>query len=255
MTKLIVTSGLAGSDKTEWERPDIVTVSRDELRGLSSDEEFITRLKTDVIVRALREGRDVVVSNPYLGHKWLNRYESLAGQMGADFEIHDTHYYSTEGLTGRNAGWGKVEPIEFDPEAEPVYVFDIDGTLADHTGLRDPYDYSRVYLDRTIEATKWLPEAVSGHDPVVFLSGRSEDCRKETEDWLYNNVGTPFRSLRMRPSGDDRPDWRVKYELMLGLKADGYRPIAVFDDRHSVLRMWETVGVFTFNVGQGKADF
>lgn len=245
MTKLIVTRG-----KTAWalaQRPNLVKVSQTELYRLSPDEEFITHLETDIIIRALREGRDVIVHNPDLQHKWLNHYESLAGQMGADFRINDPSLSA--------AGWGKVEPIEFDPEAVPVYVFDIDGTLADHTGLRDPYDYSLVHLDQAIDATKWLPEALSGHDPIIFLSGRSEDCRKETEDWLYHNVGSLYGGLRMRPSGDNRPDWRVKYELMLELRDDGYRPIAVFDDRRQVVNMWQSVGVFTFDVGQGVADF
>jgi len=48
-------------------------------------------------------------------------------------------------------------------------------------------------------------------DPVqvIFMSGRPEECRTQTELWLDANVGLPFQ-LHMRSDGDFRQDWIIK---------------------------------------------
>lgn len=130
-----------------------------------------------------------------------------------------------------------------------AYIFDIDGTLAHiPEGGRSPYDYSRVLEDGADDAVIDIAQALSKDHVIIVLSGRKDECRQETEEWL-KLVGVPYDFLFMRESGDDRQDWKVKYELFDKFVRPEYTVGGVFDDRIQVLRMWEEIGLKTFRVG------
>jgi len=121
-------------------------------------------------------------------------------------------------------------------------------------GSRSPYATNpEDYLNdepnwevlRTVESL-----AAAGWE-IVFLSGRSSEFRAVTEEWLSRFVWDPYH-LIMRPEGDKRPDYIVKYELFDKHIRNQYDVIGVFDDRPSVLRMWRRIGLTTFQVGDGE---
>lgn len=152
-----------------------------------------------------------------------------------------------------------------------VWCFDLDGTLADHNGVRTPYDESKVGLDKPIiPVFKILKTLWNNEDyKVIFLSGRTEACKKDTIFWLLSNLGYNFLTiedavhtfdlwdveLHMRKVGDRRKDAIVKKEIYDECIAPYYNVIAVFDDRDSVCDMWVKNNIFLFNVSQGKGDF
>jgi hypothetical protein len=85
---------------------------------------------------------------------------------------------------------------------------------------------------------------------VVYVSGRSDQCRGLTEAWLLVH-GLPGGRLYMRKAGDRRDDDVVKGELLDQLRADGLEPIMAFDDRNHVVRMWRERGIPCAQVAEG----
>jgi hypothetical protein len=140
------------------------------------------------------------------------------------------------------------------------YVFDIDGTLADLAHRRHyietrPKRWKEFFRaaadDKAIEHIVDLARHLSKVNPVVFVSGRTENIRKETEDWLEREVGLRG-PLYMRCTADFRPDYVVKAELLEELMRDGYEPIMAFDDRDQVVKMWREKGVPCAQVAEGN---
>jgi predicted kinase len=131
-----------------------------------------------------------------------------------------------------------------------AFLVDLDGTLALMNG-RGPYDEAHVLDDLpnipVIETVCAL--IASGLDPI-FMSGRTDGCRADTEVWLLKHV---FRTemitprlhapLLMRAAGDMRPDSVVKLELFDKHVRHQYRVSLVIDDRNSVVEMWRGLGL------------
>ncbi len=141
-----------------------------------------------------------------------------------------------------------------------VYVFDIDGTLADCSHRlyhieKKPKDWTAFFAavgdDAPIPHMIRLCEAlVQSDNLVVFVSGRSDECREETLDWLFKYIDQEL-PLYMRKAGDYRADDIVKMELLAELRADGYEPVMVFDDRARVVAAWRAAGVPCAQVAPG----
>lgn len=134
-----------------------------------------------------------------------------------------------------------------DPSLPAACIVDLDGTLAKHQG-RDPYDASRCGED-LFDQVVWT--AASAYPNVVFLSGRSEEFRPQTEDWLLRHLSGRPSELHMRAADDLRPDSIVKLELFVQQVAPRYNVQVAFDDRNSVVRMWRRLGLPCFHVAEG----
>ena len=141
----------------------------------------------------------------------------------------------------------------------PCYIFDIDGTLADcshrlHHIQKQPKDWDSFFSgcddDAPIAHICDLARLVNLETTVVYVSGRSDQCRDQTEDWLKeNNLWTGH--LYMRSEGDHRPDNLIKIELLEQLRADGFEPVMAFDDRDQVVQAWRSAGVPCAQVAPG----
>jgi len=139
------------------------------------------------------------------------------------------------------------------------YLFDIDGTLADIThrlhhiqGDKKNWDafFADCVHDKPIEPLCDLARALMSTSLLVFVSGRSDKVRAETQDWLLGAVGVTG-PLYMRKAGDRRPDYIVKGELLDQIISDGYQPIMAFDDRRQVVDMWRSRGIVCCQVAEG----
>lgn len=140
------------------------------------------------------------------------------------------------------------------------YLFDIDGTLADcshrihhiQDGKKD-WDaffgacHADVPIKHMIDLALILFDAGNN---IVFVSGRSDQCRAATEKWLRAHDFPPVR-LYMRKAGDHRADDIVKGELLDQILADGFQPVMAFDDRDRVVKMWRTRGIPCAQVAEG----
>jgi hypothetical protein len=133
-----------------------------------------------------------------------------------------------------------------------IVIVDVDGTVALRNS-RGPFEWEKLDTDIPNSPIIELIEILhkSGHE-IVFMSGRHEGIRNETEKWLSSNIGFSF-SLIMRPNGDSRSDEIVKAELFNSNFSDRSQVFLVIDDRDRVVRMWrEQFGLTCLQVASGN---
>lgn len=119
-------------------------------------------------------------------------------------------------------------------------LVDIDGTMA-LKGTRSPYDMDRVLEDEPNEPVITVVDALQANGfQVIYLSGRFERARADTQKWLNLHTTFPYAALYMRADDDMRRDWRVKYEIYKEHIEPFYRIKVVFDDRDTVVNMWRS---------------
>lgn len=91
------------------------------------------------------------------------------------------------------------------------YIFDIDGTLADcshrlHHIQTHPKDWPAFFAgcinDAPIHHVVRLAKTLGETHEIIFVSGRSDECRAATETWLETHVfrAPPLHAPRRRSS-------------------------------------------------------
>lgn len=143
------------------------------------------------------------------------------------------------------------------------YLFDLDGTVADishrlHYIEGDKKDwrsfFAECHLDQPILPMMRLVNDLARANTalIIFVSGRSDECRQATETWLRSFIGNAANRIYMRRAGDHRPDDIVKMELLEQMRADGFDPLMVFDDRAVVVAAWRAAGLLCAQVAPGE---
>lgn len=134
-----------------------------------------------------------------------------------------------------------------EPKRAAVYLFDLDGTLA-NVSHRDPYDASQCDADPAHEPVLQVAKALQAQGfGIVCTSGRQECHRRQTHAFLVWH-GVEYLRLLMRNDGDPRPDHVVKAELYRNHIAGRFDVLGVFDDRDSVCDLWRWLGLTCFQV-------
>jgi len=150
-------------------------------------------------------------------------------------------------------------PLEQDKSLPKVVIYDIDGTLA-LMGKRSPYDFDKVDRDDpnhvVIDTLKMYREA--GYK-IILLTGRDASARELTEYWLQV-YGIEYDELYTRPNDSkgnpvQGKDTKIKKDIFFNKIFGRYFVWCVFDDRLSVVLMWESIGIFCFNVNLKLLDF
>jgi hypothetical protein len=149
-----------------------------------------------------------------------------------------------------------------------IYIFDIDGTLSDLTHRlpliqqAEP-DWDGFFLkcgeDKPIRDVIRLCRDLwhkEDHE-IIFITGRSEICRKQTTVWLEQYINQHAGNyIWMRRKGDHRPDHVVKLELLdqiLEYTDVEFSDIAgVFEDRSSVVAAYRARGLRVYQVAEGN---
>lgn len=135
----------------------------------------------------------------------------------------------------------------------PLAIFDIDGVLADvrhrlhHIEGPGKKNWRRFFADAIhdtahAEGLKLYAELSQTHD-IVFLTGRPEECREQTQAWLdaHGLVGP----LYMRPLRNYRPASEAKTD-QLDVLAVGRIVDIIIDDDPRVLDAHAAKGHKTF---------
>ena len=145
-----------------------------------------------------------------------------------------------------------------------IYIFNIDGTLADlthrlHFIQQQPADWDGFFAacqdDLPIESVISILRALRKADhTILFVSGRSDAVRPATVQWLNHFVGDCDAGLYMRRAGDHRTDDIVKGELLDALAKDWNiaHVAGVFEDRNQVVQMYRGRGLRVFQVAEGN---
>jgi predicted kinase len=308
MPKLHVTSGLPASGKTSWavgytkHHPKTVMFSYDDFRKMlfgtvySDDkgEGLVRTLCRNAAKEALMKGFDVVIHNTTLTDGAKESWKQLASECRSLVEFMDFTRVGVDVCVGRDrlrqgeehVGRAVIETmalkvglIEFDKR--PIVLVDVDGTLADHTTVRGPYDEHLVHLDKPYDVVvKWVNNLTHGigckhcgRSPenslhpfhhgyemppdynVIIVSGRSTKCAVSTENWLSSRI--TYSRLFMRNRGDRRPDIEVKKEILDAIlqKVPKEQIAFVIDDRPCVIRMWRENGLKVYPVRGAVEEF
>lgn len=174
----------------------------------------------------------------------------------------------------------------------PLYIFDIDGTLAlaEHRrhlvqpplchacggaaeqcsvcngtgkekGFKPKWDqfYDACDSDApNLPVIKVMNDLIFQENEIWLFTGRTDRVREKTERWLVENTALfhgDFANghLNMRPHGDYIADDLLKQRMLDAmLPEDRARLVAVFDDRNRVVDMWRRNGIACFQVAPGN---
>ena len=142
-----------------------------------------------------------------------------------------------------------------------TYIFDIDNTIANnskriHYLNQEPKDWKSWHQEHHLDTPYWeiieiMDMARSNGIKIVLLTGRDEFCRKETVDWLATH-GIEYDELFMRPLGNREDDSEMKRKKLKEIRALGYDPVCVFEDRDRVVAMWREEGLRCLQVAPGN---
>lgn len=158
-----------------------------------------------------------------------------------------------------------------------LYIFDIDGVLADITNLlplitgeaRD-YDtyYGRISEPIPIELGICVIDAIllkeydsssdGNRSRVHFVTGRNEISREATMTWLKRNLkwDENWYTLHMRSGRDRRPAWEVKHATIQKIHKTTNTPFSemvVFEDDSDCVDMYVKLGCYVNHVKHAKA--
>ncbi len=140
-----------------------------------------------------------------------------------------------------------------------IVIFDLDGTLADiehrqHLVKGRKKQWRQFFAacvhDKPHKAVITMLQALHDRFQIYIVSGRSEEVRTETEEWLSLNQ-VPYHALIMRAKGDFTPDNILKIRWVEDGRIEKSRILCVFDDRDKVVKMWRDHGIPCFQVAEG----
>lgn len=231
-------------------------------------EGLITTIQKGIAAEAFEMGKEIIIAdtnlNPATRHGWV---EYLIG-LGycphvKPFPITLEEALRRDSLRANGVGkdiiyrqwkdWLKFscrKVYEPDETKQKAVMFDIDGTLA-HMVDRSPYAWDSVGSDTLDEHVSMMLQAyVQAGYHIIFASGRDGSCYDQTETWILRHLGHilyPINgaswTLLLREAGDIRKDTLVKEEIFWRDIEPKYNVKAVFDDRPSVVRMWNDLGI------------
>lgn len=188
-------------------------------------------------------------------------HETIRDQKSADAAL-DTFFSGYEHPSPEE--YDTIEKIvhPFDAFKRDCVVIDLDGTMCniDHRLHYVKHEnkkendwkkfFSEIPGDSVNEWCREIHERFFDSVPIVFCSGRSEEYRGETDNWLKRN-GIGYRYLFMRPSADSRSDYIVKENILDFEILPRYNPLFFIDDRKQVVDMWRRRGFVCLQCAEG----
>lgn len=131
-------------------------------------------------------------------------------------------------------------------------IYDLDGTLCDTSSIQhliegEDRDFSAFHAASADcpPRADVLAALRADHDAgraVLVVTSREFVWRDLSLDWLSAH-DIPCDGLYLRIVGDFRKDTVVKAEIWEHLVADGFRPVAAWDDQQAVLDVWGGLGI------------
>ena len=288
MKKVIILRGLPGSGKSTYakklvsETPNSYKrINRDDLRMMfdngcltNGNEKFIKKVRDLLIIKALEEGKHVIVDDTNLSPTNETRIKQLVKEFNKANsddvlveikEMETPLYECIERDAQREKPVGErvikqmhrqfypqdLEYVEQNPDLPKALICDLDGTLAILKG-RNPFDASTCEEDKlNIPVATLIRNYYQMGFKIILISGREEKSRKMTETWL-KKYEIPFEELYMRKEADFRKDSVIKREIYDENIFSKLQIEFVLDDRNQVVDMWRNeVGLPCFQVNYG----
>jgi len=147
----------------------------------------------------------------------------------------------------------KKEDLTQDKNLPSAIICDLDGTISLFTEeMRSPYDASKCEHDLLNEPVADVINTYFNKGyKILFVSGREDRYREQTEKFLKKHFPDLTYSLYMRKTGDMRKDTIIKKEIYVDNIWLSYYVKFVLDDRNSVVRGWREMGLTCFQVAEG----
>lgn len=284
MKKILALQGVPASGKTTWAKEFMlshtgwVRVNRDEIRSTMSgswnpeQEQHVKDIEDFIITSSLNNGKSVIVDDTNLKPDTIEHLRELADIYECELEFKE---FKVDFRTALERDRQRIHSVgenvlrdfflkyypeemkdkrvmkEFDKEKKTCIICDLDGTLALNNG-RDWYDYDKVITDNVEwRINKLINDLYYNYD-IIFITGRDEECRAQTEMWISNVAGIKEYQLIMRSHGDKRPDQITKKELYENYIEPEYNVACVFEDRNKVVEMWRSLGLLCLQVCEGN---
>lgn len=204
-------------------------------------------------------------------------YETCIARVRARFGNHETINEERAARGALQTFFTKYErPVEGEADKltfiyppglkEKVIVCDLDGTLCDcehrRHHVRKPAGEKKNWAAFFADIPKdpvILPvaEIIGKFMPkykIIFCSGRDDNQRKITVEWLIENLGIYEHDdykLYMRDRHDSRQDSIVKENILDFELLTRYSPYFMLDDRDQVVKMWRRRGFMCLQVAEG----
>ncbi len=280
MKRVLVLVGLPASGKSTFANNLLlaepgcwVRSNKDALRAMAhashwskGNEKFILRLRDQIIMMAMADGKNVIVDDTNFG-KHINHIKELV-KGEAIVEVNDSFLkvpleecIRRDALRPQPVGKGVImqmyrqyvqvltPPPVYDSNLADAIIVDMDGTLSLLNG-RNPYDASTCDQDPPNQPVLDTVLLWQQSIKVIILSGRMDDCRPQTEKWLVQH-GVKPTAIFMRATGDQRKDSIIKQEIFDREILGKYNIKFVLDDRQQVVDMWRSLGLTVFQVAEG----
>ncbi|WP_326690534.1 MULTISPECIES: hypothetical protein [unclassified Streptomyces] len=131
-------------------------------------------------------------------------------------------------------------------------IFDVDGTLCDVREIRHLLDGPggfHAFHTASVDCPPHqhvIDAAHTAHQnglAVLVVTARSVRYRPHTAMWLALH-GVPSDAMWMRATGDGRPDYEVKRDILARIRRR-FRPVHAWDDNPHVLELWTEEGIPT----------
>lgn len=286
MPILTILRGPQGTGKSthalELEKQGYIRVNMDSIRAANTErtEQDVRRKAQQLMEVAKWGGKNIVHDNVNL--RSVDRLTHWAHTNGYDVEVKtfgsDIPYtvaierdYARGLMGGHTVGHSVIiqSYVDFGFFRLDQYIgnkaiiVDLDGTLCNidhrrhHVRGEGKKDWSSFFAgipdDTVCDPVRDLVQRYRLNGVlIIYVSGRGNEYRKETEEWLLNNAMGNYFALFMRPFADRRDDVTVKREILHKYIRPYFNPLFAVDDRPSVGRMWREEGIFTFMVGNGE---
>lgn len=265
-------SGLPASGKSTVAKslikelyPNAVRLNKDLFRKMFffsdwtwQNEKFVNEYEEVLAEQMLSEGRDVIIDDTNLTPYHENKWTEVAKRQNALF-IKATQTTSWEECVDRDFDREnsvgeyviKNMAMSLGQVKGDFVIVDLDGTLCDITDRRhfvtdDGNEKNWKAFFENIPGDKLRPEVAEivkylnrTGKKIVYMSGRPEEYKQQTLEWLMRNDMDFNFTLIMRKKGDRRHDVIVKREFLNKYFPNREQIIGVIDDRPAVVRMWK----------------
>jgi len=276
--------GLPASRKTSWANQEVkkggvLRVGVDDIRadvfgGWSvKKEKACLRLRDEMVRFGIKEGKNVIVDACNLNPKHEYRLKRLADELGCKFTINDDFLQvppeqciENDLHRGKDAVGSKVIWALYDKWVRPApekvleknaakrraIIIDLDGTLCKKVTDRSYYDMTRVGEDEPHALMSFLVDCINDsgeyYCDILFVTGRSEDGRSETEAWLEKNC-LGYKALFMRQLNDNRRAEEVKEEILKTQIFPKWAVVGAIDDDKRCAAMYYSLGIEVLKCG------
>ena len=258
-------------------------VNRDQIRCELNGGKYVMNHEVDVtyiekqrVCDALAEGLDVIIDATNLNPHTISKWKKVAQEHNAEIEFKEFYVPYAEAMKrskARKAVGGLYIPKQVmtsfykryyndrfrdeltdkraikqpDFSLHAAVICDLDATLALHQG-REPFEWNLLQTDKIdprLDAV--LKQYIDQNVDILFVTGRPESAREETEIWLASNNYYSYK-LFMRKNNDFTHGDDYKRKVYKEHIENKYNVLCVFEDSNKCVKMWREEGLLTCQV-------